>query len=165
MVLESIGFGLVILFMILGLIGAFVPLIPGALLVWISIGAYAMATKFSVISGGTFAVVTAIALVSATADLWLSLLGAKVSGASGRSVIWGSLGAVVGLIFFNLFGVLLGYAAGIILSEYRKHGNWHVAMKASLGGLVGWGLSTLVEAIGAIIMIAIFIWNVATRSG
>ncbi|MFP5214156.1 MAG: DUF456 domain-containing protein [Acidobacteriota bacterium] len=162
--MESIGLGLVLAFMAIGLIGAFVPLIPGAFLVWLSVALYVFATDFSTITPTIFGLITVIALVSSTADIWLSILGAKVGGAGLSSLKWGFLGAVLGLIVLNLLGALIGYALGILFGEYRQRGDWGAALKAGIGGLAGWGISSLVEVAGAMTIIAIFVWKVVTAS-
>lgn len=161
--LESIGLGVVIFFMFLGFVGAFLPLMPGPLLVWLAALVYAIATHFAVIGPLTFAIMTLIAWVAATADVWMSMLGARTLGASGRSILWGIGGAIVGFVVLNLLGALVGYALGILYCEYRKHGDWRVAFRASVGGLAGWGLSTIVQAAGALLLIVIFIWQVLIK--
>jgi len=161
--LESIGLGVVIFFMLLGFLGSFVPLMPGPLLGWLAVLVYEIATHFTVIQPLTFAIMTLIALIAATADVWMSILGAKTLGASGRSIIWGIGGAVVGFVVLNLPGALVGYALGILYSEYRKCEDWRVAFKASVGGLAGWGLSTVVQAAGALLLLIIFVWQVLIK--
>lgn len=158
--LESIGLGVIIFFMLIGLIGAFIPLMPGPLLVWLAALVYVLATQFTVVGPVSFTVITAIAFIAATADFWMSVLGAKSLGASGRSILWGIGGGLLGFLVLNLFGALIGYALGILYHEYRRHNDWHTALKASLGGLAGWGLSTAVQAGGALLVIIIFVWQV-----
>jgi uncharacterized protein len=158
--LETLGVGLVFAFMLIGFIGAFVPLLPGTLFVWLTVLVYSVVTRFTLIEPSTFVFITVIAFVTGTADIWLSLIGAKVGGANPKSLLWGACGAVIGFIIFNLLGALIGYALGIIGSEYRRGRDWRLALKASVGGVIGWGVSTAVEAGGALIIILIFIWKV-----
>jgi len=160
--LESIGLGLVLVFMVIGFVGAFIPMLPGPMLVWLSALVYAAATGFSAISPGLIVLLTVIAVVAATADIWMSLLGARTGGASARSLLWGFTGGTIGFLLFSLFGALIGYALGIVYAEYSRYRDLSLALKASVGGLVGWGLSTLVQAAGALVMIIIFIWKVWT---
>jgi uncharacterized protein YqgC (DUF456 family) len=60
----------------------------------------------------------------------------------------------------NLFGGIIGYALGILIGQYQKHRDWNLALKASFGGIVGWGIATIVQFAGGILMIVIFIWQV-----
>ena len=96
-----------------------------------------------------------IALVTGTANIWLAAVGAKTTGASWRTLVVGFIGAIAGtfLIPIPLLGTILGYAGGLILAEYVRLNQWRPALKAAFGGVVGWGVSTAVELIGAVMMI------------
>jgi len=160
--LQSLGFGLAVLLMLLGVIGVIVPLVPGTLLVWMTVLVYAWLEGFAAIDGVTFAVISVLAIVTGTADLWMPLLGARASGASWQSMLGGTIGSLLGLIFFSLPGALAGYAVGLILGEYLRIRDWQLAFRASLGGLAGFGLSTLVQLGGAILILLVFVWQVLT---
>jgi len=168
MILEAIGFGLAVAFIILGIIGIAIPILPGILLIWMTVLVYASLTDFTSIGYIAFALITIIALISGTADFWLPLLGAKKTGASFRSLILGVVGAIIGTIIgattvvATLLGTIIGYAAGIIFGEYLKHRDWRLALKASLGGLAGWGVATIFQITAGVVILAIFIINVLT---
>lgn len=157
---ESLGLGLVIFFMFLGFIGAFLPLLPGPLMVWFAALVYVVATHFRVVGHEAFAAISVIAAVTSTADIWLPPMGAKMLGGSGKAMLFAILGSTLGFIVFNLLGAMVGYALGIFYGEYRRQQNWRLAIRASVGGLAGWGVSTLVQAGGALLMIGIFVWRV-----
>jgi uncharacterized protein len=165
---QAILFGFTVGFIVLGLIGVIVPILPGMILIWLALLLYAILTDFAAINPFIFALLTLIALVTGTADIWLSLLGARTGGASARSMVYGVIGSVAGFLlgsFFiigGLFGALLGYALGILLSEYQKNQDWNLALKASLGGLAGWGVATAVQLGGGLLILLIFVWRVLT---
>lgn len=158
--LQSVTFGLVVGFMILGLIGTIVPLIPGIVLIWLAVLTYVLVNGMSTVGLASFVLITVIALVAGTSDLWMSLLGAKTGGASKRALLFGLVGAVVGSFFAPLIGTVIGYALGILLGEYQKRHDWQLAWKASIGGLAGWGVATAVQLGGGLIILAIFLWRV-----
>ncbi|MGC8491490.1 MAG: DUF456 family protein [Syntrophobacteraceae bacterium] len=158
--MHSLGLALVIFFMVLGFIGAFLPLLPGPLLVWLAALTYVVATDFRVIGYGAFSAMTIIAAVSSTAEVWMPLLGAKVLGGSGKGLLYGIAGSIIGFAFFHILGAMVGYAVGILYGEYRRQGNWRKAIKASFGGLAGWGVSTAVQAAGSLLIMGIFFWRV-----
>lgn len=164
LLLDSLGFGLAIGFMLLGLIGVVVPIIPGTLLIWLSTLVYAVATQFDVITPGAFAGLTLLAFITGTADLWLPLLGARGTGAGRRGLLFGVVGSLVGLLVGSLPGSLIGYALGIIIGEYSRQNDWRLAVRASLGGLAGWGVATAVQLGGGLLMIIIFAVIVLTQS-
>lgn len=162
LILQSITFGVVIIFMIVGLVGVVIPVLPGMLLIWLSILFFVIVSGFETISVGAFAIITLIAFVTGTADFWLSLWGAQRGGASKRSLILGFIGSIIGTVILPLIGTIIGYAIGILLSEYQQHRDWQAAWKASLGGVAGWGLATAVQLGGAILIIIIFSWQALT---
>lgn len=150
--------------MLLGLIGVIVPLIPGTLLIWLTALVYAIFTGFDPISPLAFVALTLLAFITGTADLWLPLLGAKGTGAGRRGLVLGVIGSLIGLVIANLPGSLVGYALGIIIGEYSKRGDWRLAVRASIGGLAGWGVATAVQLGGGLLMIGIFVALVLSQS-
>lgn len=146
--------------MFIGLIGVILPLVPGIILVYLAALLYAVVEGFAKIGPITLAVLTLLAVVGVTADIWVSSLGAKAGGASVWALLGGLVLGLVGLIFFNLPGAILGSVAGVIAVEMWRVGNWHKVLKSSGGWLIGWLLSTVVQLSIALIMIAIFLWQV-----
>ena len=80
-------------------------------------------------------------------------------GAIGGVLGFFLLGAVLPVVG-NLFGGIIGYAIGVLLGQYQKFQDWNVALKASIGGVVGWGIATVVQLAGGVLMTVIFIWQV-----
>ena len=166
--LDAIAFGVAVAFMLIGLIGILVPILPGILLIWLTILAYAIVDGFQAIDWITFTLLTIFAIITGTADLWLSLLGAKTGGAAKSAMFLGAIGGVLGFFLLgavlpvvgNLFGGIIGYAIGVLLGQYQKFQDWNVALKASIGGVVGWGIATVVQLAGGVLMTVIFIWQV-----
>jgi uncharacterized protein len=163
---ESLVFGFAVVFMVIGLVGTVFPILPGIPIIWLSVLFYAIVEGFKAIDPFTFIILTLIAIVSGTADIWMSMLGAKTGGASGRSMLFGCLGSLIGFIvgtlfvIGQLFGALIGYVLGILLSEYQKHHDWNLAFKASMGGLAGRGLAAAVQFGSGLLMLIIFVWQV-----
>ncbi len=147
-------------FIVLGLIGIAVPMIPGTLLIWIAILIYAIINGMSSVGVLSFIIITVIALVTGTADLWMPLLGAKSGGASKRALLFGVIGSIIGTFIAPLIGTIIGYALGILLGEYQKRGAWNEALKAGMGGLAGWGIATAIQLGGGVLMLVIFVWQV-----
>lgn len=168
MIVDALVFGVAVVFMLVGLVGMLVPLLPGTLIIWVTVLLYAIVEEFEAIDWITFTFITLIALASGTADLWMSLLGARTGGASIRSIVYGFIGGLVGFfvlgsiipVIGSLFGGVIGYSSGVLLGQYQTHRDWNIALKASVGGFVGWGIATIVQFAGGIVIIAIFLWQV-----
>ena len=160
LLLESLSFGLAIAVMAVGVVGILIPLVPGMLLTWVAALLYVIVNGFDTLSIFSFVIITVVAVVTGTADFWLPILGAKQTGASGRSLIAGTLGGIAGTFVFPVVGTVIGYAGAILIAEYLTHRDWQLALKAALGGAAGWGLATAVQLGGAILIILIFIIQV-----
>ncbi len=155
---QSLAFGLAIVCLVVGLVGILVPLLPGMLLIWLSVLAYAIVDGFQVVTPAYFALLTLLALATGSADWWLPMLGAKVTGASPRAMRYGLAGGIIGfLIAGPLPGAVLGYALGVLWAEYQRQQDWGLALKASLGGLAGFGIATLLQLAGGLLIIALFL--------
>lgn len=157
---EALSIGFVIVILLFGLVGTFIPLVPGVLLMWLTILIYAWGEGFTAVSTSSFILISLIALVTGTSDIWLTLFGAKKGGASMHAMLTGILGAIIGSFVFPIVGTIAGYIGGVLLGEYWRHGDWEIAKKAGLGGLVGFGIASLIQFIGGIFMLFIFLWQV-----
>jgi uncharacterized protein len=154
---EALIFGIAVVFMLIGVIGIVVPILPGMLLVWLSLLGFAWYTDFTIIPIWAFLILTVVALVTGLSNIWLPYLGAKKTGASKRSIALGFIGGIIGTFVVPLIGTVIGYALGIIVGELLKHRDLKIALKASLGGVAGWGISTIIELSGALTIVLIFV--------
>jgi uncharacterized protein YqgC (DUF456 family) len=167
MILPAWAFWVAIVLMFVGLLGVLLPAIPGTGFIWIVVLIYAIAERFATIDVFSFIVLTILGLGGATADIWMSQLGAKVGGASIwstlASLVGALLGGLIGLLFGGIGavpGMLIGAVVGVLLNEYRERRTWKTAWRATLGLLIGFTLSTLVQLVIGIAMLAIFAWQV-----
>lgn len=157
---EALSVGVTVVILLFGLVGTLIPIIPGVLLMWLTVFIYAWVEGFTAVSITSFIVISLIALFTGTSDIWLTLFGAKKGGASIKSMLIGTVGAVVGSFVLPILGTIAGYIAGVLLGEYWRHGDWEIAKKAGLGGLAGWGIATVIQFIGGIFILIIFLWQV-----
>lgn len=161
--LQSIAFGVAVFFMLLGLLGAIVPLLPGSLLIWLTVLLYAIVERlngYAAIDPLTLVVITLISLVTGLADLWLPVVSSKVSGLSRRALVFGVVGAIIGTLVLPLLGSIIGYAAGVLAGEYQKFGDWNKALRAGAGGLASFGVAAALELGGGLLVLIIFVWQV-----
>jgi uncharacterized protein len=153
--------------MLVGMVGVILPVLPGLVLVWLSILCYAVFESFAAIDPLTFVALTLLAVVGITADIWMTQLGARLGGASWRSQLLGLAGGLAGaIVFFFLggisagFGALIGSVAGVFIGEYWRYENWNRAFRSGAGWLGGWLISMIFQFIIGAVMIAVFIWQV-----
>lgn len=161
--IQALAFGLAVVFMLLGIIGTIIPILPGTILVWVTVLVYALAERgagYAAIDPATFIIITLVALVTGFADIWLPLLGARVHRTSKRAIALGLVGGVIGTFITPLIGTVIGYALGILAGEYHKVRDLRLATRASLTGLAHWGIGTAIQLGGAILILFIFVWQV-----
>ncbi|MFA4030077.1 MAG: hypothetical protein GDYSWBUE_001472 [Candidatus Fervidibacterota bacterium] len=85
---------------------------PGTVVIFIAALIYGIATKFSGISVVALLMQFALCLIAECGDNMLSMLLAKRSGASGRSMVWSILGAIGGgIVGAKLSAVLIALIA------------------------------------------------------
>jgi uncharacterized protein len=161
----QIIYWLLIAVMLVGVVGAVVPALPGSSLILISIIIWGIvSSSFAAIK--TPLIVTVIVLIlSIGVDLLASYLGAKQAGASK----WGQIGAIVGLVvgFLGLLpalpfggpllGILLGPLLGAIIGEYLYQRDLGIAFKAGIGIVVGSLIGNLIQGLLAIAAVVVFV--------
>jgi uncharacterized protein YqgC (DUF456 family) len=163
----QIIYWLLVALMIVGIIGAVVPAIPGssliltAIIIWGIISGSFAAIKIPLI------VTILVLILSIGVDFLAGYLGAKQAGASK----WGQIGAVVGLLlgFFGLLpalpfggpllGILLGPLLGAIIGEYIYQRNFYSSVKAGIGIVAGTLIGNLIQGILAIAAVAVFLFT------
>lgn len=157
---------LLVALMVVGIIGAVVPGIPGTSLILVAIAIWGVVQgSFGIVAVPLIVTLVVLAL-SVGIDLLATFWGAKRAGASK----WGQIGAVVGLLLgiFGLlpalpfggplFGILLGPLLGAIVGEYVYQRNLKRALKAGVGIVVGSLVGNLIQGLLAIVAVGFFLY-------
>lgn len=158
--LQSILFGLTIVGILIGLIGIWVPILPGSLLIFLSVFGYAYMTQWQDPQLWVTILLLLTVIVTGTSEFWLPYFGAAKASGSKRASIYGIIGGVVGIFFGFIFGSILGYALGVLLGTYQKHRDLNKALRASLVGVAGQGTAMLVQFSGGVVVLYFFIKTV-----
>lgn len=161
---------ILVVVMLVGIIGAVVPALPGSSLILGAILVWGFVNGFKDV-GLALGVTIAVLLISVGIDFLSAYLGAKQAGASR----WGQTGAMIGLVLgflgflpalpFGgpLLGILIGPLLGAIVGEflYRKdlafEARIKLAFKASIGIVVGSFVGNLIEGILATACVVVFL--------
>jgi uncharacterized protein len=173
----SLALGLGILYwflvaaMLVGVVGAFVPGIPGtsvilsAIVIWGLVLQNATPIGWGII---LWPAVTAllVLLFSFGVDFLAGYFGAQKAGASK----WGQIGAIVGMVLCflgllpalpfggPLLGLLVGPFIGAIVGEYLYCKDWAKSFKAGVGIVVGSVVGSLIQGMVAIVPVVIFLF-------
>lgn len=149
------------LLILTGLIGSVVPLLPGTTLIFAGV----LLHKFllsATLSTTAVVWIGVFWLVSVIADFGCTALGARLFGGSKWGMTGASGGALIGM-FFSLPVLLLGTIAGAFAAEKLLGKRGHEdALRSGLGAALGFLLSTVVRALFALAMVALFLYAVLT---
>ena len=124
-------------FIVLGISGSFLPVIPGPITSWL--GLFILNFAPSIHLEKKFLILSfCIALVIFILDNFIPIIGAKKFGGGRGSVIGSSVGLVIGLLFLGPFGILLGPFFGALIGELLVNfENKKGAVEAAFGTLIG----------------------------
>ena len=139
---------------IAGVAALVLPMIPGVAVIYLGILIIAWADDFTRIGPVMLFVMLGLMMVALIADNVAGIFGARRAGASGWGVFGAGVGAVVG-IFFGLPGVILGPAAGALAFEYFRNPDARKAVRAGLGGLLGFVLGVIAKAVFGFLLIGL----------
>lgn len=142
--------------MIVGLAGTLVPLLPGLVLIWAGALLYGLLVGFG--PGGivVIALLSALVGVSIIKSVLLPRRMAEGHDVSRWSQLAALVGAVLGLVFIPLVGIVVGALVGLFVAELANHRDPGVAVKATIAVAKGFGLSALIDVALAMVMIAVW---------
>lgn len=126
-----------ILLIIIGLIGSFVPVIPGPITTWLAL-LILYQTSFVSTDFTFLAITLSISIGVFILDYFIPIIGAKKFGGTKSGIIGATVGLIAGLIFLGPLGIFLGTFLGALVGELIHDPNdKRTAVKAATGSLIG----------------------------
>ncbi|MDG2194487.1 MAG: DUF456 domain-containing protein [Polaribacter sp.] len=124
-------------FVCLGIIGAFLPILPGPLTGWIGLLLLHLTT--AVPKDWTFLGITlGVAIIVWILDYFIPAMGTKRFGGSKYGVYGTTIGLIIGLLSPIPFGILIGAFVGAFVGELLHDSkDTNRALKASMGSFLG----------------------------
>ncbi|SNR28001.1 hypothetical protein SAMN04488009_0726 [Maribacter sedimenticola] len=153
-VLLVLGF----IFMLIGILGSFLPVLPGPPISWIGLLLLYMTKAISM--NWTFLGITlVIALLVFALDYIIPAMGTKKFGGTKAGVIGTTIGLVVALIFPILgpFGIIIWPFIGALVGELLNKADKKTATKAAFGSFLGFLTGTFIKFLVAIVYLGLFI--------
>ena len=147
----------VAILMLAGLVGAIVPFVPGAPLIFAGALLHAIATDFTPIGVGRLAILAAIGVLAWALEHVAGVVGARSAGGSRAAVIGAMLGMVAGVIVAPV-GLLLGPIVGAIAGELLAGRAPGASVRSGLGAALGVLTGVVAHFALALVMIALFVW-------
>ncbi|MFP5470697.1 MAG: DUF456 domain-containing protein [Bacteroidia bacterium] len=147
-------------FLLVGLIGCVVPVLPGPPLSYIGLLLLHF-TSWIDISTTTLLWIAFFTIVVTVLDYIVPIIGTKKLGGSKYGQWGATIGLLIGL-FFSPFGIIIGPFAGAMIGELSYGRTTNEALKSALGSFVGFLIGTFAKLVvsGAISYVFIVeIWN------
>lgn len=150
---------LVVFILLLGIIGCFVPIIPGPP---ISYGALLVFHFFSSynIDENTLWIWALIVIAVTVFDLWIQIYGVKKFGGTKKAVNGSIIGLIIGIFLFPPFGIIIGPFLGAFIGAKMDNPDVNKALKIALGAFAGFILGTLVKLSVSLYFIPKIIYDV-----
>ncbi len=146
------------LLMVVGILGSFLPVLPGVPVSWVGLLLLHLAPSVPMnywFLGITFFVAALIYALN-----WIiPAFGTKRFGGSRSGMIGATIGLVVGIIAPIPFGIIIGPFIGAFIGEIINKSDRKSALKAAFGSFIGFLASSFMEFIVALGFLLLFVWK------
>ncbi|MHC9089659.1 DUF456 domain-containing protein [Tenacibaculum sp. IMCC1] len=143
-------------FACLGIIGSFLPVLPGPITSWV--GLLLLHLTKAVPQNWTFLGITlAIAVIIFFLDYFIPAMGTKRFGGTKYGVYGTTIGLIIGLLSPIPFGILIGAFVGALVGEliYDSR-DTNRAIKASFGAFLGFLASATIKFSISMVFLVLF---------
>jgi uncharacterized protein len=130
---------------LVGVAGTVIPVLPGSILIGLSLLAWAIWGGAGTAGWVVFGVGLAFVLAGMAASAVLTGRKLREHRIPSRSVVAGLALGVVGMFVIPVVGLFVGFAAGLLLSEIHRTRDFRTALASSWAALKATGLGMLVE--------------------
>ena len=139
--------------LLLGFLGTFVPVLPGAPLAWAGLLA-AHFSQYNEISVLCLIITGAVAVAVSILDNVLPVFMTNRVGGSKAATLGSTIGLIVGF-FLGPVGIIVGPFLGALVGELiHSNGNFEASIKSAWGAFLGFLLGTGIKMIS----VGFFIW-------
>ena len=144
------------LLIILGVIGSFLPVLPGPLTSWI--GLLVLHFTDAIPLDKSFLIITFVfAMFIWILDYVIPVIGTKRFGGTRYGMIGTTIGLIVGLIAPIPGGIIVGPFIGALIGELINKSDSKTATRAAFGSFIGFLTSTFIKFVVAIIYLGLYI--------
>ena len=160
-VLLVLGF----LLMLVGILGSFLPVLPGPPLSWVGLLLLYL-TQAVPDDWWLLGITLFVALVVTVLDYIIPAAGTKKFGGS-KAGMWGSILGLLVAIFFPIlgpFGIIVWPFVGALVGELSNKSDNKTALKAAFGSFIGFLTGTFLKFLIAVIYFGLFIWKAVEYS-
>ncbi len=143
------------LLMVVGLIGAVVPILPGPPISYIGLLLLHF-TKWADFSSNFLIIMALVAAVVTAIDYFVPIWGTKKFGGSKAGVRGSTIGLIIGVFLFPPFGIIIGPFLGALIAELMLNSDdFNKALRSGIGSLVGFLMGTGLK-LGASLLMSVY---------
>lgn len=143
------------LLIIVGLLGALLPILPGPPLSFIGLLLLHF-TRWADFSTQFLVIMGLLALLVTAVDYVVPMWGTKKFGGSKAGIRGSTIGLVIGVFFFPPIGIIVGPFLGALIAELMINSDdFNKALKSGIGSLVGFLMGTGLK-LGASLLMAVY---------
>jgi uncharacterized protein YqgC (DUF456 family) len=152
-------------FVLLGMVGSFLPVLPGPPVSWIGLLLLHL-TEAVPMNYTLLGITLFVALLIFVMDYIIPAMGTKRFGGSRAGAIGTTIGLIVGIFAPIPFGILIGPFVGALIGElvFNKS-ETNVALKAAFGSFLGFLASTFMKFIVTVAFFFLFVFEVIEYGG
>lgn len=148
-----------------GLVGTFVPVLPGLVVVFLAAAATLLLQGTGPLAWTVVVLLGALTVVGSVLSTVLPARRAATGGAPASTLVAAGVGAVVGFFVLPVLGLLVGGVVGLLLAEQRRLGEWGPAWTSSRGVLAAYGIGVLLEVAVGVLMGLLWLVVFVARAG
>ena len=149
-----------LLLCIIGLIGSFVPIIPGPITSWLGLLILHLTSIINLnytFLVGTFTIAISVFIL----DMIIPLIGLKKLGGTKKGIIGATIGLLLGF-FMGPIGILSGPFIGALSGELTNNLGFTKALKAAIGTLIGFLAGIAMKFSVSFAFLVIFLFKTAS---
>ncbi len=146
------------LLMLTGILGSFLPVLPGPPISWL--GLLLLALTRAVPDDWWFLGITlAVALAVFALDYVIPVVGTRRYGGSRAGMIGTTIGLLVAIVFpvFGILGIIIWPFIGAFAGELANRSDQKKALRAAFGSFLGFLTGTFLKFLVAVVYLGLFI--------
>jgi uncharacterized protein len=136
---------LVLVGIVVGLVGTVIPVLPGLVLVWVSIAVWALLDGGGWVRWLCVLLCAVLMVVGYVLGTVLPSRRANEAGAPGLVVLGGVVGMVAGFFLIPVVGLIVGGVVGVFVAELARSRDLRSAWRLTLETLKGFGIAAAVQ--------------------
>jgi len=147
---------------LLGIIGCFVPIMPGPPISYGALLLFHFSTSYS-IKENILWLMAFIVIAVTVFDLWVQIYGVKKFGGTKKAVNGSIIGLIIGIFFLPPFGIIIGpFLGAFIGARMEEDSDVNKSIKIALGALAGFMVGTMLKLSVSLYIIYIIFQTIPT---